>query len=273
MDKKSRFGGKKKEKLIDSFDLNCWKIFDISLFSRGMSEVLKIVEGWIESEAKSKWIATINPEFIMKAVKNDEFRALLKKTDLNVMDGVGLLWAREVGNGKNWLKAGFEVMMGKYREGLVTGADLMPELCKLASKKAYKVFFLGGFEDRAKRTAMYFSDNCQMTNDKIGWCAGEPDIKNEEVIEQINRFRPDILFVAYGMKRQEEWIKNNRDKADFGVAIGVGRSFDYYSGDLKRAPEIWRKMGMEWLYSLIKEPKRIKRQLELPKFMWKVLTD
>jgi len=57
------------------------------------------------------------------------------------------------------------------------------------------------------------------------------------------------------------------------MGMGVGRSFDYYSGDLKRAPKRWRKMGMEWLYSLIKEPKRFKRQLELPKFVWKVLRD
>jgi N-acetylglucosaminyldiphosphoundecaprenol N-acetyl-beta-D-mannosaminyltransferase len=232
--------------------------------------VLKIVEEWIESEAKGKWIATVNPEFIMRALKDDSFRQILSETDLNVVDGVGLLWAREVGNGKNWFKAGVEIIRGKNRESLVSGADLMPELCKLASKNKYKVFFLGGFGDRSKRTAEYFRS--QMSDLRCQFSEGEPNIKNEEVLKQINKFKPDFLFVAYGMKKQEEWIKNNRDKADFGVAIGVGRSFDYYSGDLKRAPKIVRKMGMEWLYSLIKEPKRIKRQMELPKFVWKVLT-
>jgi len=93
-----------------------------------------------------------------------------------------------------------------------------------------------------------------------------------EVIKEINKFGPDILLVAYGMKKQEFWIADNLGKMDVGLVMGVGRSFDYYSGELKRAPKWVRKMGMEWLYSLIKEPKRIKRQLALPKFIWKVLT-
>ena len=282
MVKKNRFEGKKQVKVDGGFILSYWKIFDISLFGRGMNEVLKIVDDWIQSGVKSKWIATVNPEFIMatfarasaakKATERSEFFEILRQTDLNVVDGVGLLWAREVGNGKNWFKAGMEVVMGKHREGLVSGADLMPELCKLALKKGYKVFFLGGFGNRAKRTAQYFKSQFPISNFQLDYCEGEPDIKNEEVLKQINKFKPDILFVAYGMKKQEEWIKNNRDKADFRVAIGVGRSFDYYSGDLKRAPKLVRKIGMEWLYSLIREPKRLKRQLVLPKFIKKVLT-
>lgn len=269
MDKKNSFGAKKRKNDIDGFGLSYWKIFDISLFGKGMGEVLKIVDDWIRSEAKNKWIATVNPEFVMKAVENDDFRALLEETDLNVVDGVGLLWAREVMNGKNWLKSAIEVMMGKHRENLVSGADLMPELCKLAGKNGYKVFFLGGFGDRAERTAKHFKS--QLSNLKCQFSEGEPEIANSEVVKKINSFKPDILFVAYGMKKQEEWIKNNRDKVDFGVAIGVGRSFDYYSGDLKRAPKMVRKMGMEWLYSLVKEPKRWKRQLVLPRFVGKVI--
>ena len=96
-------------------------------------------------------------------------------------------------------------------------------------------------------------------------------MKNEEVIKQINRFKPDMLFVAYGMKKQEEWIEKNIEKLKVGVVMGVGRSFDYYSGDLKRAPKIWCDMGLEWLYSLLKEPKRWRRQLALPKFVWRVM--
>ena len=276
MVKKNSFRDKKREIFDKGFGLTYWKIFDISLFGRGMNEVLKIVEDWIKTKAKGKWIATVNPEFVMKALKDDEFREILRETDLNVVDGVGLLWAKNI-RGKSFFervwsgtKVGGEILLGKNREGLVSGADLMPELCKLASKKGYKVFFLGGFEDRAERTARNLRS--QMSELRCQTSSGEPKFSNEEVLEQINKFKPDILFVAYGMKKQEEWIRDNRNKADFGVAIGVGRSFDYYSGDLKRAPKIIRKIGMEWLYSLIKEPKRLKRQLVLPKFVWKVLT-
>lgn len=274
MDKKSDFKMKKSEKNGGIFDLKYWEIFDIRLFGSDMDRVLKIIDGWIVSEARKRWIATVNPEFVMKSTKNDSFRALLKKTDLNVVDGIGLVWAKRV-SGKNFIrrvlggiKVGGEILRGEHKEELVTGVDLMLELCRLAEKKKYKVFFLGGFGDRAKRTMEYF----EKYNIKMNYCSGEPKFSNEEVLKKINKFKPDILFVAYGMKKQEEWIDKNKSKADFGVVIGVGRSFDYYSGDLKRAPLAWRKMGMEWLYSLIKEPKRFKRQLELPKFVWKVLT-
>lgn len=274
MDKKSDFKMKKSEKNGGIFHLKYWEIFDIRLFGSDMDRVLKIIDGWIVSEARKRWIATVNPEFVMKSTKNDSFRALLKKTDLNVVDGIGLVWAKRV-SGKNFIrrvlggiKVGGEILRGEHKEELVTGVDLMSELCRLAEKKKYKVFFLGGFGDRAKRTMEYF----EKYKIKMDFCSGEPRFSNEEVLKKINKFKPDILFVAYGMKKQEEWIDKNKSKADFGVVIGVGRSFDYYSGDLKRAPLAWRKMGMEWLYSLIKEPKRFKRQLELPKFVWKVLT-
>ena len=75
------------------------------------------------------------------------------------------------------------------------------------------------------------------------------------------------------MKRQEEWIDRNLKKLKVGMVMGVGRSFDYYSGDLKRAPMMLRKMGLEWLYSLVKEPKRWRRQMELPKFVARILLD
>ena len=271
MDLKKGFGGQKNKKNDGVFGLNEWEIFDIRLFGSDMDRVLKIINGWIVSKAKKKWIATVNPEFVMKSTNDENFKSLLVKTDLNVVDGVGLLWAKEVVGKRKFFKGiitGFEILKGEHREGLVAGVDLIDELVKLAGKKKYKVFFLGGFGDRAKRTMGYFEKYGAV----MDYCSGEPKFSNEEVLEKINKFKPDILFVAYGMKKQEEWIDKYLDKLDIGVAIGVGRSFDYYSGDLKRAPLVWRKMGMEWLYSLIKEPKRFKRQLELPKFVWKVLT-
>jgi len=287
MDKKSDLKGKKKGLVKTTLTGTDWQIYNIPLFGSQMSEVLSIVDGWISSRHKNKWIATVNPEFVIKATKDEKFLSLLKETDLNVVDGIGLIWAKELDHRssiidrRNFIKklalatkVGVEILKGQHKNELVSGADLMPELCRLAAQKGYKVFFLGGFGDRSKRTGEFFENNFKKNNLKFNYeySGGEPDFSNKEVLEQINKFKPDILFVAYGMKKQEEWISKNRNKADFGVAIGVGRSFDYFSGDLKRAPLKWRKVGMEWLYSLIKEPKRIKRQVVLPKFIWKVLT-
>jgi N-acetylglucosaminyldiphosphoundecaprenol N-acetyl-beta-D-mannosaminyltransferase len=149
----------------------------------------------------------------------------------------------------------------------------MKELCEMAARKKWRVFFLGGWGNRAERTARNLINQLRITNYelKCDWSPGEPAASNAVVIEKINKFKPHLLFVAYGMGKQEEWIERNLGKIDVRLTMGVGRSFDYYSGDLPRAPEWVRRMGMEWLYSLIKEPKRWRRQVELIRFVWKVM--
>lgn len=268
-----------------------WQMWGFPLFSGDQRQVLDWVSNQLEFEEpklkgrkkmrKSLWIATVNPEFMMAAVKDPSFKKILvEKTDLNVMDGIGLVWAKEVLSLKTnrllkGLKEGVRVVLGKYKGRVVAGSDLMVEMCRLAKSENYRVFFLGGWEDRASRAVQ--NVQCLLSNVKsekklqMGWSAGEPKIKKAEVLAKINKFKPDILLVAYGMKRQEEWIEKNLSKLDVRVVMGVGRSFDYYGGDLKRASNIWRSRGLEWLYSLIKEPKRWRRQLALPKFVWKVI--
>jgi len=264
-----------------------WKMWGFPLFGGDQHQVLDRVSSWLKLKASGSrrgrlmWIATVNPEFVMAAEKDSSFRKILgKKTDLNVMDGIGLIWAKEVlGSTTNrWWKGlveGIRVIFGKHREKVVTGSDLMVEMCRLAKSKNYRVFFLGGWGDGAEKTALNFQGlmfGVKSGNElQIDWSPGEPEVKNAEVLKKINKFKPEILFVAYGMKKQEEWVEKNLNKLDVGVVMGVGRSFDYYSGDLKRAPKIWRSKGLEWLYSLIKEPKRWRRQLVLPKFVWKVM--
>jgi len=261
-----------------------WKIFDIPLFSGDRRRVLSILEQKIDSGTKKYWVATVNPEFVMAAEKDKSFKQILSKTNLNVMDGIGLIWAMELekrfkiddlgfmNKTRKFLlafKVGVEVLRGKYKNQVASGADLILELAKMAKEKNKKIFLLGGWGDRAEKTARNF----QFSNSNLqcDWSAGEPEVANSEVVKKINSFKPDILLVAYGMKKQEFWIDDNLKNLDVGLVVGVGRSFDYYSGELKRAPNWIRKMGMEWLYSLIKEPARLKRQLVLPKFIWKVL--
>lgn len=276
----------KKVGLGDNFFLSYWKIFDISLFGRPRVDLLNIIGRNLDLGTKKYWIATVNPEFVMAADKDRVFKDILKKTSLNVVDGIGLVWARELErrfkiqdsrfmNKTKKLLVGFgvgvKVLRGGYKDQVASGADLILELAKMAKEKNKKIFLLGGWQDRAKKTAEFLMSNYLISNKNIEWCVGEPEVENEEVVKKINNFKPDILLVAYGMKKQEFWINDNLEKLDAGLVMGVGRSFDYYSGDLKRAPSWIRKMGMEWFYSLIKEPKRFKRQLVLPKFIWKVL--
>ncbi len=283
--KKQSVKGKKGLKSVgvdDSFFLTYWKIFDISLFGRQRLDLLNIIGRNLDSGTRRYWIATVNPEFVMAAEKDRVFKDILKKTSLNVVDGIGLVWAKEVSGIKyqvfsmkllNAFKIGVDVLKGKHREQISSGADLILELAKMAKEKNKKIFLLGGWQNRAERTAEFLKNKFGLKDNQLDWCVGEPEVKNEEVVKKINNFKPDILLVAYGMKKQEFWINDNLEKLNVGLVMGVGRSFDYYSGDLKRAPNWVRKMGMEWFYSLIKEPKRFKRQLALPKFIWKVLRE
>lgn len=259
------------------FDGNVCEIFNIPLFSREMFQALKIIEKKLALGTKKYWIATVNPEFVMMAEKDSNFRKILTKTDLNVMDGIGLVWARELEKkgSKNLLtafKIGVEVLQGKYKNEVTSGADLILELARMVKEKNKKIFLLGGWGDRAEKTAKFLKSEFLISGDQIKWSEGEPRVKNNEVLKQINKFKPDVLLVAYGMKKQEFWIDENLEKMDVGLVVGVGRSFDYYSGDLKRAPAWVRKIGLEWFYSLMKEPSRFKRQLVLPGFIWKVMT-
>lgn len=272
-------GSFKRVKLTQSdFDLSgsLWKMFDIPLFSRDVNQVINVLDSKLAINSKKYWVATVNPEFIMESLKDKDFAKMLTKTSLNVMDGIGLIWARELDRRSSnkfvmGIKVGIEVLQGKHRDQVATGADLMLNLGEIAAKRNLKIFFLGGFHNRAQKTATFFRKKFLLNKEQVDWSMGEPGVTNDEVVKKINNFKPDILLVAYGMKKQEFWIERNLKSLDVGLVMGVGRSFDYYSGDLKRAPKRWQKMGLEWLYSLIKEPKRIKRQLVLPKFVWKVL--
>ncbi len=249
-----------------------WHLFGVSLFGRGIGEVLKLIEEeGLKTGKKPYWIATVNTEFVMETQKDRRFLDLLqKKTNLNVVDAIGLIWAKEVlkerkREGKRWLKAlrvGVEIIKGKHRNDLVPGVDLVDRMCQLAEKKDKSVFFFGGWDDRSRKTAKFFKNKYPKL--KIaGYRAEDFDFKT----------KADFLFVARAMKKQEMWIEDNIDKLKVKVVMGVGRTFDYYSGELSRAPLRLRKMGLEWLYSLYKEPKRWRRQLVLPKFIWKVLTN
>ncbi|KKQ31483.1 MAG: Glycosyl transferase, WecB/TagA/CpsF family [Candidatus Shapirobacteria bacterium GW2011_GWE1_38_10] len=271
-------GDQKKDPKSGRNAIKYWKMFDIRFFGSSTDKLLRMLLGRIEAGKGKIWLTTVNTEFVMAARRDKYFADIINKSDVKVVDGIGLLWAKEVLKSpkgiRRWVKGlgvGIEILQGKRRECLISGSDLILNLSEMATKEKQKIFLLGGWENRAERSGKFLAKKFPGLN--YSFCQGEPEQKNDEVISRINKFEPDYLLVAYGMKRQEEWIKNNLAKLKVRVAVGVGRSFDYYSGALKRAPPWMRKMGLEWLYSLIKEPKRWKRQLVLPRFIWMVLTE
>jgi len=205
------------------------KVDDVSI-----DEALKKIEGFL-ADGRQHYIVTINPEFIVRAQKDDEFRQILNEADLAVPDGIGVVWAsRFIGDGL------------KER---VAGIDLVVRIKNQESRiKNKKVFLFGGRNDVAEKIAGEWPE-------VVGF-SENPD----EATALINKYGPDVLLVALGAPKQEKWIAENLKKLlSVKVAIGVGGAFDLISGRLKRAPKFIQKMGLEWLWRLGQEPKRIGR--------------
>ncbi|MGJ7045963.1 WecB/TagA/CpsF family glycosyltransferase [Thermoanaerobacterium thermosulfurigenes] len=231
-------------------------IFDVPIDKVNMKQAVDTVEKFL-SEDRLHMVATPNAEIVMMAQKDPEYKEILNKTDLNVPDGSGVIFASKI-----------------YKEELperVAGFDLMMELIKVASAKKYKIYLLGAKSDVVK--AAYLNLKRQYSEiDIVGFHDGYFSKDDEdEIIYDINEKNTDLLFVALGAPKQEKWIYENRNKLKAKVAIGVGGSFDVIAGKVTRAPEIYRKLGLEWFYRLLKEPWRYKRMMALPKFAVKVL--
>ncbi|MBU2542104.1 WecB/TagA/CpsF family glycosyltransferase [Patescibacteria group bacterium] len=216
-------------------------------------EALKKISEFLNYN-KARKIFTPNPEMLVDAQKDVDFKAILNSGDLNLCDGFGL-----------WLSTG-------RRAERITGVDFMVELCALAEREGKSIYLLGSDSDEVvKKTSERLQEKFPLL--KIaGYNKGLQIIKlsnyqidynkdeNEDAIYDIIVKAPDIIFVAFGHGKQEKWIHENLvDLPSVKVAMGVGGSFDFISGKTKRAPVWMRKIGFEWLYRLLREPKRFFR--------------
>ncbi len=203
-------------------------------------------------------IATVNPEFVVIAQTNAEFRRVLNSAALNVPDGVGLLWAAR--------------RMKQPFHARVAGQELVDRIAALAAQRGARVFFLGAREGIAERAAEKLKERFERL--EIAGCyAGSPAPEEEnEIVARVNAANAQILFVAYGPPKQELWIARNAARLRVSVAMGVGGTFDTLAGIVPRAPQWMQRAGFEWTYRLLREPWRIRRQLAIPYFMWLVMT-
>ena len=217
------------------------KILGIKIDELSKDQVLKKILEFLKSNNINQnlhQIATVNPEFILAAQKDEEFKKVLNNTDLSVPDGVGLKFA------------------GQYIGERITGVDLTWELAKIASTNDYSIFFLGAKEGIAKKAASIMKQKYPKL--KIaGTYAGNPNEKG--IVKRINDVHADILLVAFGAPKQDKFIANNKISLNVKVAMGVGGTFDYIAKIVPRAPKWMRSLGLEWFYRVIRQPSRIKR--------------
>jgi N-acetylglucosaminyldiphosphoundecaprenol N-acetyl-beta-D-mannosaminyltransferase len=153
----------------------------------------------------------------------------------------------------------------------VTGIDLLEDILSQLNRTGQSIYLLGskpGISERAAEEMIKQYPNLKIAGTYHGYFTKDEET---EIIEQINRVSPDCLCVALGSPKQERFIYKYRGLLKTKVAIGVGGSLDVWAGELKRAPDFYRKFGLEWLYRLIQQPSRYKRMAALPVFMIKII--
>ena len=229
---------------------------------------LKDAEERVKSFLNSNTTNTIytpNTEIVMEARNNQELKSLLNKGDLVIPDGIGLVYASKIKK-KPLLER-------------VAGSDLSMRILDIANDEGHSIFILGG----KPGVAQIATENIKKKYPNIdiagyhhgyfkGTHIGHRNHEEEnEVINIINKAKPDIVFVGLGAPKQEQWIDENKEKLNCKVIIGNGGTVDIIAGTVKRAPEVYQRLGLEWLYRLLKDPRRIKRQIVLPKFVLIVL--
>jgi N-acetylglucosaminyldiphosphoundecaprenol N-acetyl-beta-D-mannosaminyltransferase len=197
-------------------------------------------------------VVTVNPEFVMEAQRNTLFRVCINQAALVVADGMGIVWATRI--------------LGAPTPERVTGTDTLPELAKRCAVRGYRLYLLGaapGVAETAGARLQEIAPGLQIA----GIYAGSPaPAEEDEIIERIRSAQADIVCVAYGAPAQELWIYRNLARLPAAIAIGVGGAYDFLSGRQLRAPDIMRRVGLEWLYRLYREPRRWRRMLALPRF-------
>jgi N-acetylglucosaminyldiphosphoundecaprenol N-acetyl-beta-D-mannosaminyltransferase len=219
--------------------------------------MLDSIAVWIAAGDRTRQICTVSPEFVMIAQDDPGFMRVLHAADLCVADGVGLLFAARY--------------LGRPLPERVTGSDGVPLIAARAAREGWKLFLLGaapGVAEQAAARLVEQNPGLQI----VGIYAGSPAPEEEDaIIERVNASGADILFVAYGAPRQDQWIARNRDRLSVCLGIGVGGAFDFIAGIVPRAPVWMRKMALEWLYRLINQPWRWRRMLRIPRFVWAVI--
>ncbi|WP_036708402.1 WecB/TagA/CpsF family glycosyltransferase [Paenibacillus pinihumi] len=233
-------------------------IFGVPFSRMNMDETVHYLTESIQQRRVTQ-VITANPIMIMMALESPDYYRVMEQAELIVPDGAGVVWA-----------AGYVGMPVKER---VAGFDLLHRLMQVGEEKRWRVYLLGTSQEIIEETASRLQQKYPLVQ-IAGYHNGFfGEAEDEEVIAKVKEAGPDLLFVARAANNQEPWIYKHKEALGVPVVMGVGGSFDIISGRLKRAPLIFQKLRLEWLYRLIQEPRRYKRMLALPKFVVKVVRE
>ncbi len=210
-------------------------------------DVIARMEEWIAKREACRFIAVTDMHSVMEAQQDERFKAILNSADLVVPDGFPLVWLGR--------RKGFRRLRRR-----VYGPELMLRFCEESAPKAYRHFFFGGAPGVAEEVARRFASKFPGLVVAGAFC---PPFRlltareNEAAITVIERSRADIVWVGLGAPKQERWMFANRDNLRVPVLVGVGAAFDFHAGRVAQAPVWMREHGLEWLFRLLQEPRRL----------------
>jgi N-acetylglucosaminyldiphosphoundecaprenol N-acetyl-beta-D-mannosaminyltransferase len=230
-------------------------ILGVSIDSITMDDACEKISGFLEGN-EIRTVFTPNSEIIMAAQRDKALKDILNSGDLVVPDGAGVVLASSI--------------LGEKVPAKVSGIDIVKKLFFNAGD-TYSFFLLGskpGVAELARQNLIFANPKINIAGTQHGYFNEEEE---DAVIKTINDSGANILLVALGASKQEKWIYKNKARLNVKVCIGIGGSLDVLAGKTRLAPEFIRKAGFEWLYRLIKEPRRFKRMLDLPRFMLQII--
>jgi N-acetylglucosaminyldiphosphoundecaprenol N-acetyl-beta-D-mannosaminyltransferase len=248
------------------------RVMGVPVFDGNRQEVLERVVNWLSSSESVRVVLTPTTEQVVMASEEGVGESpglsdCFERADLNVADAAGVVWSMR--------------RHGAKRVERYPGVDMMQDIFSEAMERSKKVFFLGGRKDIAEKAAKALKEAYAITDEDFGklvrWDQGSSDVASElekealVMVKKINDFEADVLFVAYGAPFQERWVTAIRGRLRVKVAMVVGGALDMVAGKVRRAPLWWRKIGLEWLWRLLYEPWRWRRQLRLLRFVGREL--
>lgn len=222
--------------------------FGLPLDRVTMNETVEVIDGFVRAgraHGRTHQVATVNVDFVVNALEDDDLAAVLRSADLNLADGVPLVWL------SRWL--------GPTLPERVAGSDLVPRLAEESVERGWHVHLFGGAGDAADRAGRRLRDHyhgARVTASPAPHIRPDGEV-DKGVVEQIRQLEPDILCVALGNPKQEFFIARHRERLGCPVQIGVGGSLDLIVGERSRAPTWLQRSGGEWIYRALQEPGRL----------------
>lgn len=227
--------------------MNTFQIFGIPIQGASLREVCDLVQ---QQTMCPCWIVTANPEILLAARRDVEYAKTLRRADLCLVDGFGL-----------WLL----LRLFGHKTHRVTGVEIAECMIQYSIQHDLKVAFLGGESGIAEKAAeetrrAYPLLNVHAEQGGLVQQDGSTDAVGDTAISRLIQYAPEILLVAFGHPKQERWIERHvKELPSVKIAIGIGGTFNYWAGKIRRAPSWMRSLGCEWLWRLLCEPRRWKR--------------